>query len=176
MTQKEIFDILSKPEICHFFNDMSQVHMYTKHYLLISEEISEEERKAELRNTGDLNKTQVIGNKNTGDLNKTQVIGNKNTGDLNKTQISNKTDRDLVNEDKDLREIICELRLRTITKNNITKLYETFRSARVFARADIMDVLGITYSPAGELIRKMKQYGLIEKVEGRGKGKYRFIH
>ena len=42
MTQKEIFDILSKPEICHFFNDMSQVHMYTKHYLLISEEISEE--------------------------------------------------------------------------------------------------------------------------------------
>ena len=42
MTQKEIFDILSKPEICHFFNYLSQVHMYTKHYLLISEEISEE--------------------------------------------------------------------------------------------------------------------------------------
>ncbi len=157
-----------------FYSDIStfRVTLYNLNY----EEISEEERKAELRNTGDLNKTQVIGNKNTGDLNKTQVIGNKNTGDLNKTQISNKTDRDLVNEDKDLREIICELRLRTITKNNITKLYETFRSARVFARADIMDVLGITYSPAGELIRKMKQYGLIEKVEGRGKGKYRFIH
>lgn len=42
MNQKEVFAILSKPDICHYFDEMSQVHMYTKHYLLISEEISEE--------------------------------------------------------------------------------------------------------------------------------------
>lgn len=42
MEQKEVFSILSKPEISHYFDEMSQIHMYTKHYLLISEELSEE--------------------------------------------------------------------------------------------------------------------------------------
>lgn len=42
MKQKDVFAILSKPEISHYFDELSQVHMYTKHYLLISEEISEE--------------------------------------------------------------------------------------------------------------------------------------
>lgn len=42
MDQKEILTILSKPDICHCLSEMSQVHMYTKHYLLISEEVSEE--------------------------------------------------------------------------------------------------------------------------------------
>lgn len=42
MEQKEVFAIISKPEIGHYFDEISQVHMYTKHYLLIAEEISEE--------------------------------------------------------------------------------------------------------------------------------------
>lgn len=42
MKQEEIFNILSKNDISHYFNEMSQVHMYTKHYLLIAEEIAEE--------------------------------------------------------------------------------------------------------------------------------------
>lgn len=42
MEQKNIFDLLSKPDISHYFDKLGQVHMYTKHYLLISEEISEE--------------------------------------------------------------------------------------------------------------------------------------
>lgn len=42
MEQKEVFAILSTPEISQYFDEMSQVHMYTKHYLLISEELSEE--------------------------------------------------------------------------------------------------------------------------------------
>lgn len=42
MEQKDVFAILSKPEISIYFDRMSQVHMITKHYLLISEEISEE--------------------------------------------------------------------------------------------------------------------------------------
>ena len=42
MEQKDILAILSKPEISHYLDKISQVHMYTKHYLLISEEISEE--------------------------------------------------------------------------------------------------------------------------------------
>lgn len=42
MRQKDILDILSKAEISHYLEEISQVHMYTKHYLLIAEEISEE--------------------------------------------------------------------------------------------------------------------------------------
>lgn len=42
MKQEEILSILSKGEISHYLNEMSQVHMFTKHYLLIAEEISEE--------------------------------------------------------------------------------------------------------------------------------------
>lgn len=42
MDQKEVLTILSNPDICHYFDKMSQIHMYTKHYLLITEEISEE--------------------------------------------------------------------------------------------------------------------------------------
>ncbi len=42
MKQKDVFAILGRSDISHYFEEMSQVHMYTKHYLLISEEISEE--------------------------------------------------------------------------------------------------------------------------------------
>lgn len=42
MERKDVFAIISKPEIGYYFDEISQVHMYTKHYLLIAEEISEE--------------------------------------------------------------------------------------------------------------------------------------
>ena len=44
-----------------------------------------------------------------------------------------------------------------------------------FARADIMALAGITSTPAGELIKKLKEAKLIEAVSGQGKGKYKFI-
>ena len=42
MVQNEVLEILSKPEFCHYFDEISQVHMYTKHYLLMAEELSED--------------------------------------------------------------------------------------------------------------------------------------
>ena len=44
-----------------------------------------------------------------------------------------------------------------------------------FARADIMKLAGITSSPAGSLLDKLKEAGLVEPVVGKGKGKYKFI-
>lgn len=41
MKQEEIFSILENEEIGRYLNDMSRIHMYTKHYLLIAEELSE---------------------------------------------------------------------------------------------------------------------------------------
>lgn len=41
MEQKDIFDILKKPNIAKCLDEMGQLHAYTKHYLLVSEELSE---------------------------------------------------------------------------------------------------------------------------------------
>ena len=58
------------------------------------------------------------------------------------------------------------------TRENILKLYQQFGENVLFARADVMETVGITATPASELLRKMKDSGLIESGENRGK--YRF--
>ena len=40
--ETDVLNYLSKPDICQYLDKISQVHMYTKHYLLIAEEISNE--------------------------------------------------------------------------------------------------------------------------------------
>lgn len=42
MEQKDVLKLLDNEKISQYFNEMSEVHKYTKHYLLIAEEISEE--------------------------------------------------------------------------------------------------------------------------------------
>lgn len=53
------------------------------------------------------------------------------------------------------------------------KMFRSFGFDTVFARADVMKAVGITATPATELMRKMKEAKLIESVKGRGK--YMFI-
>ena len=56
-----------------------------------------------------------------------------------------------------------ELQFKEITKAKIRALYQRFGSELTFSRTDIMEVTGISLSPAGDLIRKMKEADLIEK-------------
>ena len=60
------------------------------------------------------------------------------------------------------------------TRKNIETLYQAYGTEKVFGRAEIMQITGITASPAGELVRKMKNTGLIVAVSGQGKGRYKF--
>ena len=60
------------------------------------------------------------------------------------------------------------------TKAHIGKLFAAFGYDAVFGRTDVMRILGLTASPASELLRKMLQLGLTEVVTGKGKGKYVF--
>ena len=60
------------------------------------------------------------------------------------------------------------------TINNIEKIYREFFNKEYFGRTDIVNLLGITPSPASELIKKMLERQIICTVEGHGKGKYRF--
>lgn len=61
------------------------------------------------------------------------------------------------------------------TKKNIQMLRDALGNDRIFGRSDVMNILGITASPASALIKKMLEYGVIKPQKGYGKGKYTFI-
>ena len=72
-----------------------------------------------------------------------------------------------------LESLLAGLGMTAPTKDNIFKLFRHFGFNTLFARADVMQVTGITATPATELMRKMKEAKLIENA--RGRGKYKFI-
>ena len=61
------------------------------------------------------------------------------------------------------------------TKDKLFRLFKEFEFDEPFSRADIVEMFGITTTPANELLRKLKKAKLIESVKGMGKGKYKFI-
>lgn len=69
--------------------------------------------------------------------------------------------------------LISNLNVSTPTKENIMKIYMRFDFDTVFARADVMNVTGLTATPATELMRKLKNNKLIESTKSRGK--YKFV-
>lgn len=60
------------------------------------------------------------------------------------------------------------------TLEHIQKLYDRFGAEKVFGRTEIVTELGITASPASELIRKLLEIQIIVPIQGMGKGKYVF--
>lgn len=60
------------------------------------------------------------------------------------------------------------------TKENAKKLFAHMSFDGVFGRNDIMDIVNISITAAGNLINKLKEAELIEPVIGQGKGKYKY--
>ena len=60
------------------------------------------------------------------------------------------------------------------TKENVKKLFAYMSFDGVFGRNDIIGLVNISITAAGNLINKLKEAGLIEPIIGRGKGKYKF--
>ena len=100
---------------------------------------------------------------------------------IDKTSISDENQlfdeqKAVVSEKNQLFEtLLLGLKAKASTKETMLKLYHKFGFDAAFARADIMKLAGVTSSPAGALIDKLKSAGLIEPVAGQGKGKYRFV-
>ncbi|MCI8638372.1 MAG: hypothetical protein HFG41_04285 [Coprococcus sp.] len=69
---------------------------------------------------------------------------------------------------------INDSRISTLAREKILRLYEKYSDDKYFSRSDVMRITGITSSPAGELLKKMKKEKLILPVVGHGKGRYRF--
>ncbi len=67
------------------------------------------------------------------------------------------------------------LNVNQTTKSKVLILFHAVGFERVFGRTDMSQIIGITVSPAGELIKKLKAAELIDNVRGHGKGKYKFI-
>lgn len=78
-------------------------------------------------------------------------------------------------ENQSFEALLLRLKAKRTTKETIIALYRQFGFDTAFARADIMRLSGITSSPAGALLDKLKTANLIEPVRGQGKGKYKFI-
>lgn len=61
------------------------------------------------------------------------------------------------------------------TKENAKKLFAHMSFDGVFGRNDIMDIVAVSITAAGNLISKLKDANLIEPIAGQGKGKYKFV-
>lgn len=111
--------------------------------------------------TDDWDEKQAIAQPKTGDWSKKQAIAQSQSGDLNDKQL--------------FLENLTNLNFSQSTKNNIITLFETFGFEQFFGRTDIFKAIKLSPSPAGELIRKMRETNIIEAVQGHGKGKYQFV-
>lgn len=61
------------------------------------------------------------------------------------------------------------------TKEKAKLLFAQMEFDGIFGRSDIIEILSISITAAGNLLNNLKSAGLIEAVSGYGKGKYKFI-
>ena len=61
-------------------------------------------------------------------------------------------------------------------KENAKTLFKHMGFDGVFGRNEVMGIMNIAITAAGNLINKLKTAELIEPVLGKGKGKYKFTH
>ena len=65
-------------------------------------------------------------------------------------------------------------RFNATTRRNIDELRNRLSGADQFGRSEVVEVIGGSDSRAGNLLKKMFDVGIVEKVKGHGKGRYRF--
>ena len=76
---------------------------------------------------------------------------------------------------KKLEELQANKSIGNVTALNIKAIIEIFSEQEVFGRKEIKQKLGYKDSKAGFLIQIMQELELIKAVNGKGKGKYRFL-
>ena len=131
--------------------------------LLLGEENELKNRYLHISGLVSETKNQAIGFDEQEVSPETQAITSANNGTVPKKQ-------DIEMETQD----IAWKGLSPVSTRHAQKLYDFFGNEGVFSRSQVTEILGITPSPASELLRKLLAASLITKVKGKGKGKYRF--
>ena len=131
--------------------------------LLLGEENELKNRHLHISDLVSEAKNQAIGFDEQEVSPETQVITSADNGTVPKKQ-----DIGVKNQD------IAWKGLSPVSARHAQKLYDFFGNEGVFSRSQVTEILGITPSPASELLRKLLAASLIIKVKGKGKGKYRF--
>ena len=81
---------------------------------------------------------------------------------------------DIGTEKLDIRTKLETIGFSLPTRCNIERLIANIAPEEVFGRSRIEEILGLSHGAASNLLRAMKENGLLEIIKGRGKGKYRF--
>ena len=137
---------------------------------------SERKQVFETSKTGFSERKQVFETSKTGFSERKQVFEIPETGFSERKQVSDaeRPNSSAVTQASLLEEKLDRSQFKEKTKIKIRLLYQRFGSGLTFSKSDVMEVTDITPSPAGDLIRKMKEADLIEKVYGHERGLYWF--
>ena len=142
-----------------FYSDASsfQVTLYNLNYsqTICKSRASDKEQAFDNEKAGLQDEKQAFDNEKTGLQDEKQAFDNEKTG--------------LQDEKQVFESLLTDLTVSIPIRENIIKLFQHFGFNTVFSRADVMQVIGITATPATELMRKMKKAKLIESAKGRGK-------
>lgn len=71
-----------------------------------------------------------------------------------------------------LTDLVKAARLNSLTQENILAIVREMKISQVFGSTDVLKVLDCSPATATNVIKKMKNLGVIVPVTGRGKGKY----
>ena len=75
-----------------------------------------------------------------------------------------------------LKATITKQKYFTRTKENLLKVYDSIETDQVFGAPEVKKILGCTITASKDIMKKLRDMGVVEEVKGRGKGKYRFLY
>lgn len=75
-----------------------------------------------------------------------------------------------------LKAAIDEQKYFTRTKENLLKVYNSVEAGQVFGAPEVKKILNCTITASKDIMKKLRNMGIVTEVKGKGKGKYRFIY
>lgn len=64
----------------------------------------------------------------------------------------------------------------TRTKEKLLKVYHSIESNQVFGTPEVKEILNCTNTASKDIMKKLRDMGVVAEMKGRGKGKYRFVY
>lgn len=79
-------------------------------------------------------------------------------------------------EIESLKSAIARQKYFNYTKEKLLKVYNSIEINQVFGAPEVKEILGCTTTASKDIMKKLRDMGVVVEVKGRGKGKYRFAY